>query len=163
MEKKAENPKEIIRSVRIVHAALCVGVFLMAFVLLLLVLTGLFKSSDNAFSSSWENIPLLVSVAMAVILFAVARQQFSKKVKNIAASSSGVSVKLTGYRYALIRYLALCEGPALFSIILFFVSGDYRLFIIAGVMLAAMLWVAPSVKRIVNDLQLNWQEQQEIE
>ncbi len=30
-------------------------------------------------------------------------------------------------------------------------------------MLAAMLWMAPSVKRIINDLQLSWTEQQEIE
>ncbi|HMT73214.1 MAG TPA: hypothetical protein PKA77_04060 [Chitinophagaceae bacterium] len=163
MEAKAENPKEIIRSMRIVHAALCVGVFLMAFVLFILVQSDVQKINSDSFSGSLANIPFLLSLAIATAFFVLARILLRKKLQSIISSVKPVAGKLIDYRTALIRYLALCEGPALLSVILFFVSGDYRLYLITGIMLAAMLWMAPSVKRIINDLQLSWTEQQEIE
>lgn len=163
MEVKADSPKEIIRSMRIVHAALCVGVFLMAFVIFILIQSGVQKINSDSFSGSRANIPFFISLAIAAAFFVMARIMFRKKLQSIISSSKSVAGKLNDYRVVLIRYLALCEGPALFSVIIFFVSGDYRLYIITGIMLASMLWMAPSVKRIINDLQLSWTEQQEIE
>ncbi len=69
MEAKAENPKEIIRSMRIVHAALCVGVFLMAFVLFILVQSDVQKINSDSFSGSLANIPFLLSLAIATAFF----------------------------------------------------------------------------------------------
>jgi hypothetical protein len=71
--------------------------------------------------------------------------------------------KLNQYRSALIIYIALCEGPALFGIILFFVTGNYLMFIITGITIASMLAKMPSRKRVVDDLTLDWKQQQELE
>ncbi len=71
--------------------------------------------------------------------------------------------KLNQYRSFLIKYLAFCEGPALFCIVVFIMTGDARILTIAAVLLVAMLAITPSKKRVVNDLNLDWKEQQELD
>ena len=66
------------------------------------------------------------------------------------------------YRSVLIRYLAISEGAALFSLIAFYLTGDHRLFLMTGIMLAAMLWAAPTTERIIATLNPDWQEQQDL-
>jgi hypothetical protein len=53
--------------------------------------------------------------------------------------------------------------PALFAAILFFMSGDYLFLIITAAMIIAMLSKSPTLERVVADLDLSSQEEQELE
>jgi hypothetical protein len=104
----------------------------------------------------------LTAIILAVLLFGVARVSYNKSIKQAANLTGSFTDKLNFYRSLLIKYLALCEGAAIYSVITFFLTGDYRVLLITAFMVLAMATVWPSKKRVVELLQLNWQEEQEL-
>ena len=59
-------------------------------------------------------------------------------------------------------YLAICEGMALFNVVLFLLTGDYLLLIITGAMLLLMLGRLLAIRGVANELNLSWEEQEEL-
>lgn len=70
--------------------------------------------------------------------------------------------RLHHYRSILIKYLAMCEGPAIFSVMGYFLTGNNYFFIVTAVMLLAILWKRPFRQGIITEFQLSSQEQSEI-
>jgi hypothetical protein len=62
----------------------------------------------------------------------------------------------------MIFYLALCEGAALFAVISFMLTANYWFVLIALVMLTAMLLKRPTKQKVISELQLSTQDQQEL-
>jgi len=60
-------------------------------------------------------------------------------------------------------YQALCEAAALLSVVVFFLTGIFTLLIITAILLTLMLSKVPITKKVVNELALDWKEQQELE
>jgi hypothetical protein len=56
--------------------------------------------------------------------------------------------------------MAICEGMAMFSIILFLLSGQYLLLIVTGAMLLLMGARLFAIKGISAELNLSWEEQE---
>jgi hypothetical protein len=108
---------------------------------------------------------IFVGVAAVAALLCLLRAVpgYKKGITAIKDSTAQLNDKLNQYRAVMILYMALCEGPALFSIIVFFLTGEYIVLGITGVMLIAMLMRMPQKKKIANELALNYQEQQELE
>jgi hypothetical protein len=111
----------------------------------------------------YENIILTGGIAIALLCLMVARSRYHKGIVTAKNSLISLPDKLNQYRSSLIIFMALCEGPALFGIILFFVTGNYMMLIITGITIAAMLAKMPSRKRVAGDLALDWKQQQELE
>jgi len=63
--------------------------------------------------------------------------------------------KLSAYRSALIIRYALLEGPALFALAAFWVSGNFMFFGFALLNLTVFLVCMPSKRRAIYELQLN--------
>ncbi len=150
--------KENLRATRILFSALVAGVLM--FMLVVVVLVQLSDSFKPAREHS--NVFLWGAAGMALICWLFARQAYARGIVNAKNLTGSVNDKLNYHRSFFIRYMALCEAGALCSLISFFVTGDFRLFVVMAVMLTAMLVAMPTRKKIVSDLCLDWQEEQEL-
>ena len=99
---------------------------------------------------------------MAIVCGIVAISLYNKKVSFIKNGNSALDEKLNQYRITLTLYLALCEGAALLSVIIFFLTGEYIVFAITGIMLLAMLLKMPVKAKLINELGIDWKEQDEL-
>jgi hypothetical protein len=63
--------------------------------------------------------------------------------------------KLRDYRNALIVSYAILEGPALFSLIGNYLSGNFLFLGLAGLIIVILFMNKPTRDRVINDLELN--------
>jgi len=154
------NKNADIRSLRILSIALITGMILFAAVVI-----GL-----NAFDAIlvekfqyYAEIVIAVSAGFAFVLFLIARHLFGKKMQAIKNTSVNISDKLNQYRTAFVSYMALCEAPGLLAIVLFLLSGVYWLLLVTIAMILAMAAKFPTKQKLINDMELDWKEQQELE
>lgn len=160
-EPPKSKTKDELKAIRILFGTLVAGVVLFAVVMLVIVqLNG---PSMKSIDGTTKQIFLGVSVAAGVGGIAGARSMFRKVMTEGDKPFSSLPEKLGQYRGALIIFMALCEGPALLSIILFFLTGNYMVLIVTAAMLLLMLTKIPTNNNISKELLLDWQEQQELE
>ena len=155
------SPKENLRAMRIITAALTAGVIF--FALIAVVINQLNGPVQGQAGSEYETLFLWVVVGVASICIIAAKYLYSKKVSEIKITGTSLVDKVNQYRSALIVYQALCEAAALLSVVIFFLTGIFTLLIITAVMLVLMLSKMPITKKVVNELSLDWKEQQELE
>jgi hypothetical protein len=105
---------------RIFFYAMLYGLVLMGLLIIIMVI-----SNGPAASTlkSAENILLIIAATTGLICFMVAKKNYSNLTELAKDSLISLPEKLNQYRNALIRYLALCEMPALLAIISFFLAG----------------------------------------
>jgi hypothetical protein len=152
------TPKEALRALRILFGALLAGVIMFSVIVLALN----FMTEPVSPFQGFENIILGGAIALSLVCFMLARKGYNKGTGIAKDSLISLPDKLNQYRATLILYMALCEGPALFGIILFYLTGNYFMFIITAMMIAAMLAKAPARQRVVDDLGLDWQQQEQL-
>jgi divalent metal cation (Fe/Co/Zn/Cd) transporter len=109
-----------------------------------------------------ENLILVIASLMTIACYASAGRLYKRKLQTPLEQTLTVSKKLDYYQNALIIYLALCEVPGISGIIGFMLTGKYLFLAIVAFVIVAMIAKAPSKKRIVHDLKLNWNEQKEL-
>jgi hypothetical protein len=160
MPQQPDSPKNNLKAIRILFYALITGVLLMSAIII--GVNGI-RDKDTYSIKGSENIFLAIAAGLAIVCFLTARSGYNKGIIPIKDPLISLIGKLNQYRAALIRYLALCEMPAIFAAILFFMSGDYLFLVITAAMLVAMLSKSPTLERLVTDLDLSSQEEQELE
>ena len=152
------NPKDAIRAIRILFIALIAGV-----VMFLAIIIGLSKlKAIPVKDTGMDNIFLIAASVIAVVCIISGMTVYKKRITEIANSTNGLDQKLEQYRAALILYLALGEGAALFSVICLFITANYWFVGITVVMLTMMFLKNPTKSRLTSDLQLSSQEEQEL-
>src|SRR3569833_2407158 len=77
---------------------------------------------------------------------------------QVVKQKYSLTEKLQGYRAAVIMRYALLEGPGLFSIIVYFLTGDIRVLVATAVIIALMLYIRPSREKLIADLELSSSE-----
>ena len=155
------SPKETFRAIRILCLALVIGAVIFA-----LIIIGLNLVIGPAMPEDGRqyNTIFLAAVTGVSILFTIpALKIYKNGIVAIKNSRKPLTGKLNDYRNMLIQYMALCEGPVLFSIIVFFLTGDYRILAITAVILLAMLSRFPQKRKMMTELELDWKEQQDLE
>jgi hypothetical protein len=147
------NIQATIRANRILATAMITGVSFFTLVSLVMTIN---------YSSPKELWPLLfiIAAALGAISFAIAFTMYRKKMQQAGNGNLTLFQRLEIHRTALIVYLALCEVPALAATGAVFITGRRELVIVTICMLAAMMLKFPSKEKLVNDLKLNWQEEQ---
>jgi len=161
--KSPENftgtPKENLRTTRILCFALITGVIFFAF------LSYLVNKFSGAFINETKQYSNIFFWALGIVSFICILVATQKYPKNITKSKNADSLidKLNQYRAALVIYMALCEGPALFSVVVYMLTGNLNSFGFTIIMIGMMLVKFPTSRKVNNELGLNWQEQQELE
>ena len=151
--------RDTIKPMQVLVAALMAGVVIFLIIVVVLNLIGeqvLLKDKKI------ETVFLYAAVAIALLCFIAARIVYSKKIEDIKNGQRTLQDKLNQYRSLLIIYMALCEGAALFSIIVFFLVGNFLVVIVTMAMLVAMWSRFPLLKNVISVFDLNWNEQQQL-
>lgn len=153
------TPKENLRATRVFFFAMITAVMMFVLIATGLHFTGSFGPAPFA---EHRNIVLAVAAVIAVFCLIIARFTYNKGVDGVKNLTGSVNEKLNYYRSYFIRYMALCDGAAIFSVIAFFSTAQYETLIITAVALAAMVAKMPAKKTVVEELNLNWKEQEEL-
>jgi hypothetical protein len=154
------TPKEILRGIRVFFVAIISGALVFAIVI---VLVKRIPAATIQETREYTNTFLYIAAAIGAICLGVGLAGYNKAIAAAKDSLIPLKNKLNQYRAALTRYVALCEGAALFAIIAFFLTGSYYLLGIAAIMLLAMLTKAPTRQRVIDDLALDWNQQKELD
>lgn len=137
---------QIYKSIKIIPLFLMVGLVLMASLFL-------FLKKDTTPDTSFFNDYVVIAVAFfAGACSVLGSYLFRKKVHE--TSGKPLADKIILYNQAVILRFALLEGPALFALVLFFLSVNYLFMFIAGGMFLFMLVNRPTDDTIQQHLHL---------
>lgn len=145
------TPKAYLMVNKLLFSALFMGVLIITIVFFALVPN---PKLNTDFSTG--------DYTMIVPLVAFAGLSMSKglfmRMINQAKNKETLKGKLNTYRTALIIGLALCEAPAIFANVAYFVEGNQFYQLIAIVCLGMMLTFNPKQKKLIKDLELRGQD-----
>ena len=163
MNYKSEGTSSVsqdLKGLRILTTALSVGVIIFTLVSVgINQFNGPFLQEEIKKVSSFL-LPLMTGLALLALL--MARYLYQQRIRDIREGNDNLKGKIDKYRAAVTLYLAICEGMALFNVVLFLLTGDYLLLIITGAMLLQMLGRLFAISGVANELNLSWQEQDEL-
>jgi hypothetical protein len=155
------GPKADLRAMQILCAALMIGVIFFA-----AISVGVVILNGEPIAPKEEllfQVLLYTAVVIAVAGIVASRVLYTKKLAVIKNENKPLPDKLNQYRALLLLYMAICEGAALFSVIVFFLTGNFVVLIITAVMLLVMFSKMPTKQKLITELSLDWKEQQEFE
>ncbi len=138
------------RALTILHAAFVAGLVPFTGVALLLRTT-------NGMTFDAAGLPF-VAVALAVAGPTGGAALFQKK-RDALRSIEGLPQKLAGYRAALILRWATSQGPAVFSIATFMLTGVYWVLGITAALAGFLIAYRPSPGRAVHHLQPSYEDE----
>ena len=69
-------------------------------------------------------------------------------------------IKLDAYRAALILRYALLEGPSMFAIVVYLVTGGIIFILLAALIVFYFVTIRPNKENVIKDLDLNPNEEQ---
>jgi len=156
--QESQTPE--IKVLSIIHLALLSGQILFALISLYIVY-GKGYSPNPSWQSNAQ-IFMFLTVAIGAAGYLGGSILFKKKLKQINAGIKPVAEKLNEYRAASINRWALMEFPVLFCIILFFVSHDALIIILAGIFIFLFLTLRPSLQKTSSDMGISEIEIQQI-
>lgn len=152
--------KENLKATLIIFFGIVTGVFV--FMLMAIFL----NQSNGPFApglNKYDTIIVWTIGIFSLVCLVMARKMLWKGLTAAKNSLNPLQDKLTQYRSSLIRYLVICEVPALFGVILFILTGNFVFQVFSAVFLGFMLAVVPSRRRVVAALELNESEQSELD
>lgn len=138
------------KAIKIIHIAMCLGVFIMLFLFRYLV-----KKDDNAIAD--KNIAFeIIGITIGFACILSARFLFFMRTQT-ALSVVTLKEKIDIFRGAFIVQMALLEGAALINAVFYFITkNDLHFFIGLGVLLL-MIWRRPTrviaAMVLFNDMQ----------
>jgi hypothetical protein len=152
--------KQSLKASFILFMSIVIGVFVF------MIIAILIGQTRGPLAPELNKYHTVISIGLAVVAFTcllLARQLLNKGVTAAKNSINTLNEKLNMHRSALIRYLLICEVTVFLSIITYMLTGNFIFQIYAAVFIGFMLSAIPTRRKIVEELQLNSQEQQELE
>lgn len=132
------------KALSILTKAILGGILLFSTVALLVhVFQGAFINDKNL-----GNTITVILVVLTAIVIMVARFVYTRRVNKLMETNQSSKEKLDIFRAINITHMALCEMPALLSIILFICFGNFLLFLAVGMALIEMIKKFPTQQRI---------------
>ncbi|MEO7045268.1 MAG: hypothetical protein ABI091_08140 [Ferruginibacter sp.] len=138
------------KALKILHNAFMIGLVLFAGVIYFLVYSGN-AASIQELDKSFQVIAIILCAAGLYF----SNTLFNKAIERIKNSTDTVPQKINLYRGAIIVKWALLEGPAILTIVAFFLTANNAFIILAGIMICALYIAGPSKQRIMQQLQLD--------
>lgn len=132
------------KALSILTKAMIAGIlFFSAISLLIHFVKGAFIQDQNL-----SNTVFAILLLIAVVVIVGARLVYTKRINSLMETNQSGKEKLDLFRGITITHMALCEMPALISIILFICFGNFLLFLPVGMALVEMIKKFPTQQRI---------------
>lgn len=140
-----------LKALNIIHKALMAGQILFAAVCGYIIYSKIVLPSAN-------NLDKVLQVAALVITTAgifAGMTLFKKKLTQIREMQITAKEKFNLYRLACLVQWALMEGPSIFCIICFFLTGNYAFLALMLIVLFLFAMMAPSKVKVLLQLQIS--------
>jgi len=143
-------PNPYLKTISIIHIALTIGQLLFASL-------AFIKNGSTKFELNLNDTFFIVEVIL-VTSSVIASNFLFKQNLDKARQQTEVSGKLTRYQSALIIRYALLEGPSLFGIVVYMITGNVFFLAISSALILYFLFLRPTKQMIKDDLQLSYDE-----
>jgi len=150
MSTKKVTSKEYFKILDILYFSLLAGQIIFAIITLYLTLSGTINSQHKEFRDIFL---ILVPIFVAVGIYA-SNIMFKNKI-NLAKEKLSLIEKMSDYRSALLLRWALLEFPSFFSIIAFFLTGDFFFLGISALIIVFFINIKPNIDKVSIDLELS--------
>lgn len=147
-----------LKALNIIHKALMMGQVLFAAVCIFLTYTKAIDFSAKELDRTLQVVALIITVGGIFAGISI----FKKKLLQLRGMESGAKEKFAQYRAACIIQWALLEGPSLFCIICYFLTGNYAFLALMVVMLLVFAMAAPTKMKVLLQLQISEAELDEL-
>lgn len=153
---KAQSP---FRNLKIVHTAILCGLAFFAIISLVIPRQDMGQDADKSFEQILQAIAAVISLLSLLVGFNIFKKQL------LAARNDGGSAatRMAIYRSACITWWAIIDGPGIFSIIGFILTGNYIFLALAVFHLALLAVFMPRRDNIILLLNLTSEEVQKLE
>ncbi|WP_207421893.1 hypothetical protein [Desertivirga brevis] len=145
MSESQLTSKQYFRQLTIIHSALIIGQLLFLAVSLKVVSDGEVEGNDDVF----KLIAPSLLAGGAIIGFFLRRSILAK------AQKKELRDKLGDFRTATIVQCALLEGPSLFSIVCFLLTGNLLFLALVVISLALQFFARPTREKVMTDFVLS--------
>ena len=143
-----------LKVLNVIHKALMMGQILFASVCIYLIYSKIVLPSAKDLNRVFQVVTLVITTGA---IFA-GMSFFKRKLLQIREMQTAAREKFDLYRKACIVQWALLEGPSIFCIICFFVTGNYAFLALVLVILFLFAMAAPSKLKILLQLQISESE-----
>ena len=140
-----------LKALNIIHKALMTGQILFASVCIYLI----YSKVVLPMGEQLYKILQVVALALTAAGIFAGMTIFKKKLAQIREMQTGAGEKFDQYRVACIIQWALMEGPSIFCIVCFFVTGNYAFLALVVVTLFLFAMTAPSKLKVLLQLQIS--------
>ena len=148
------NKMKSLKVLNIIHKAMLTGQVLLSTVLFYIIYAKLLVSP----LVEMDRIFQVIAIVLAASGFLAGLSFFKKRLIQIKEIQPGVKEKFALYRSACIIQWALLEGPCVFSLVSFFLIGNYAFLALAGGLIILFALQAPSKDKIVLQLGISGDE-----
>lgn len=145
-------------ALNMIHKALLMGQVLLAAVCTYLV----YSKTVEPPAPEWEKMLQVIALILTFTSIYASFALFKKKLMQIREMQAGIKEKFEQYRAASILQWALIEGPAIFSIIGFFLTGNYAFLALMLAIIFLFVMTGPSKLKIQLQLQLSEADLEEL-
>ena len=146
-----------LKTLQIIHLALCAGVFLFAVVTILISRDQLIFVASFETTLPFNPIFPIIGLSTAFLGMTLFKNMVSKIDKTMSLDS-----KIMQYQSAFIVSAALLEGGALLNIVGCMITRNAFFLIFAGLSLFFLVRMRPTKDKLVRDLQLQYPETEEL-
>jgi hypothetical protein len=148
-----QSAAQLVKTTSIIHLALTAGQILFA------AITFIIPKKPT--TNTGNDMLIFIVPVMAISCFAAGHLLFKTLLDKIDVQSP-LKAKLISYQSATIIRLALLEGPSLFAIVSFMLTGNMVFIGIAAAIILYFIYLRPSKQKIEDDLNLGYEEKAEL-
>lgn len=148
-EAKGSDTSTYFKTLSILHLAMLIGQLLFGGVAAALVLSGSYQPSLPD-----SRLIQIAAIAVAVVGVGLSQFLFNSRMA-IAHTGANLDAKLSSYKTAAIVRNALLEGPALFCITLYLLTGKLLYIGIAAVLILWFAFQFPVRSKVLSALQMD--------
>ena len=153
MEKNQNSSKEYFKLISIIHTGLVLGVILFGAIVCLFIVDFQHVDSQSGLANLF--VYLVPGLIMAGII--ASNVIFRIKLNNLL-NSEELIVKMEVYRRASIIRYAFIQLPALFALMVIFMTSDINYLVYAGLMIILLIIKRPTLKLAISELRLDQKE-----
>lgn len=150
--------KNSLKALQILHRAMLMGMIIFAAVAFYLVYSKAIVASMQELDHTLQ----IIAVILCAAGFFIGNNFFKRKILYSTDQLPTPAKKISVYRSVAIIQWVLLEGPAIFSIICFIVTGNYAFVALAGTMMMLFAMTAPSKQKLILLLQLSENDLEEL-
>jgi len=151
------SPSGHLKATRLLVMAMVTGVTIFGVLVWALYETGVIAPARGLQKTRYF-LPWLAG-GLSIVLGWIAITGYQKKLTELKNTARALHDRLNQHRIALIRYMALCEGAALFSIVCYFLTGHGLLPVLALLMITVMISKWPTREKLTRELALDMADQ----